>query len=148
MIIKDSDDLVKMWSEDSEIDQFDLSASNAKTGKLHSKYAAILTNHSKISKGIEVEYKRKKRVKYEYYAGEIVGREELAKHNLSPLRKKILKSDIPFYLETDEDLLKINMKKIFHDEIVEFCKFVLKELNNRTWQIKSMIDWNKFQSGG
>lgn len=148
MIIKDSDDLVKMWSEDSEIDQFDLNSSNSKTGKLHSKYSGIMTTHAKIAKGIEAEFKRKKRVKFEYYCGEIVSREELEKHGLQPLRKKILKVDIQFYLETDDDLIKIQLKKFFHDEIVEFCKFVLKELNNRTWQIKSMIDWNKFQSGG
>ncbi len=148
MIIKDSDELVRMWTEDSEIDQFDLNSSNAKTGKLHSKYTGILTNHSKIAKAIEAEWKRKKRVKYEYYCGDIVSRDELEKHGLPPLRKKILKTDIALYLETDEDLIKILLKKVFHDEIVEFCKFVLKELNNRTWQIKSMIDWNKFQSGG
>jgi hypothetical protein len=40
------------------------------------------------------------------------------------------------------------MKKTVHQEVVDFCGSVLKELNNRTWQMKSLIDWERFTSGG
>jgi hypothetical protein len=34
-----------------------------------------------------------------------------------------------------------------HEEIVEFCKQVLKELNNRTWQLKEYMSWERFIGG-
>jgi hypothetical protein len=37
--------------------------------------------------------------------------------------------------------------KIMHDEIVDVCQSILKELNNRAWELKSFIDWEKFIQG-
>ena len=34
-----------------------------------------------------------------------------------------------------------------HEEIVEVCQAILKELNNRTWELRSFIDWEKFIQG-
>jgi hypothetical protein len=64
------------------------------------------------------------------------------------MMKKVLRQDIPTYLDSDTDLNTILMKKTVHQEIVDFCGSVMKELNNRTWQMKSLIDWEKFTSGG
>lgn len=148
MIIKDTDKLIEMWSNDSKINQFDLSQSSLETGSLHAKYAGILSTHSMISKSIEKKYKQLKHVKWQYYAGELNTKEDLAKYGLEPLRRRILKTDIPQYIEADDELLELLLKKSFHDEIVDFCKYVIRELNNRTWQIKSAIEWNKYQAGG
>jgi hypothetical protein len=37
--------------------------------------------------------------------------------------------------------------KAYHDEIVELCTSILKELNSRTYQLRSLIDWEKFIGG-
>jgi len=34
-----------------------------------------------------------------------------------------------------------------HNEIVEVCQAIIKELNNRTWELRSFIDWEKFIQG-
>jgi hypothetical protein len=62
--------------------------------------------------------------------------------------KKILRQDIPIYLDSDNDLNTLLMKKSLHQEIVDFCGSVLKELNNRTFQLNNLIKWEMFTSGG
>ena len=47
----------------------------------------------------------------------------------------------------DTELNNILLKKVIHEEIVEFCKNVLKELNNRTWQLKEYMSWERFVGG-
>jgi hypothetical protein len=36
---------------------------------------------------------------------------------------------------------------MMHEEVVEVCNAILKELNNRTWELRSFIDWEKFIQG-
>jgi len=59
----------------------------------------------------------------------------------------VLKSELNTYLESDADLNKYMATKAYHDEIVELCTSILKELNSRTYQLRSLIDWEKFIGG-
>jgi hypothetical protein len=34
-----------------------------------------------------------------------------------------------------------------HEEVVDVCNAILKELNSRTFQLRSFIDWEKFIQG-
>jgi hypothetical protein len=58
-----------------------------------------------------------------------------------------LKSDITTYLDSDEDLNKYSAQKIMHDEIVDICTSIMKELNSRTFQLRDYISWEKFIQG-
>jgi hypothetical protein len=50
-------------------------------------------------------------------------------------------------MDSDEDMNKYLAHKAMHDEIVDVCTAILKELNNRAWELKSFIDWEKFIQG-
>jgi hypothetical protein len=50
-------------------------------------------------------------------------------------------------MESDEDLNKYSAQKIMHDEIVEVCTAILKELNSRTFQLRDFIAWERFIQG-
>jgi hypothetical protein len=63
------------------------------------------------------------------------------------MTKKVLRADISIYLDSDKELNAILLKKVLNEEIVEFCKSVLKELNNRTFQVRSIIEWEKYTGG-
>ena len=99
------------------------------------------------SQSCHKEYQSRRKIKWEYYSGDLNNPEDLAKHNLEPMMKKVLRSDIGQYLDSDTELNNILLKKAVHEEIVDFCKAVLKELNNRTFQVRSIIDWEKFTGG-
>jgi hypothetical protein len=140
-------DLVEMWDKDSVIDLTDPGAEMIRIPVLHSKYVRQHVAHSLASKSCAIEFARIKKVKWEYYTGKLNGDEDtLKKYGLEPFRFT-LKGDVSTYLDSDEDLAKLQAKKALHDQSVDFCTAVIKELSNRTWQIKEFMSWEKFIQG-
>jgi len=93
----------------------------------------------------EFKYNRIKKIKWEYYTGKLDD-DDLKKHGWEPF-PFVLKSDITTYLDADEDINRCLAQKLMHEEIVEVCNSILKELNSRTYQLRSFIDWEKFIQG-
>ena len=139
------DDLLAMWTKDSEIDRTEPGKALLDIPKLHSKYLNILSNHRLLIRDCEFKYNRMKKIKWEYYTGKMDD-ESLKKHGWEPF-PYILKSDITTYMEADEDMNRYLAQKMLHEEIVEVCNSILKELNSRTYQLRSFIDWEKFIHG-
>ena len=139
------DDLLAMWTKDSEIDRTEPGKALLDIPKLHSKYLNILSNHRLLIRDCEFKYNRMKKIKWEYYTGKMDD-ESLKKHGWEPF-PFVLKSDITTYLEADEDLNRYLAQKMLHEEIVEVCNSILKELNSRTYQLRSFIDYEKFIQG-
>lgn len=142
------DDLTEEWAKDSKIDETEPSRELLRISSLHAKYLRILTHHNLVVKKLASDYTNLKKIKWEYYSGDLNNEEDLQKYGFEPLFKKIIRQDIPVYLDSDNDLNKILNKKVLHQEIVDVCSSILKELNNRTWQLRSVIEWERFTSGG
>lgn len=143
--MKQLEDLLEMWRKDSEIDRTEPGKALLDIPKLHSKYLNILSQHRLLSKQAEFKYNKMKRLKWEYYTGKL-DEDDLKKYGWEPF-PYTLKSDLSTYLESDEDINKHLASKIMHDEIVDVCTAVLKELNSRTFQLRDFISWEKFIQG-
>ena len=141
------DMLTEEWINDAGWDETEPQKATANIPKLHAKYLRIMTHHNLMVKKITGDYHARRKIKWEYYNGDLNNPEDLEKYKLEPMMKKVLRADIPHYLDSDTELNNILLKKVMHEEIVDFCKNVLKELNNRTWQLKSYMDWEKFVGG-
>jgi hypothetical protein len=139
--------LMEEWVKDAGYDETEPQKAVANIPKLHAKYLRIMTHHNLISKKLTSEYNSRRKIKYDYYSGDLNNPEDLEKYGLEPMMKKVLRSDIGMWLDSDPDLNNILLKKLMHEEIVEFCKNVLKECNNRTWQLRSYMDWERFIGG-
>jgi len=142
------EELCKMWAEDAPIDITNLTQETSRIPKLHAKYVSILSRHKLIVFKLDGEYRELKSIKWQYYNGDLNNPEDLAEYGFEPLLKTILKQNIPIYLESDKDLNKILLKKALHQEIVDYCTLIIRELNNRTYQIGNMIKQEIFLSGG
>jgi hypothetical protein len=139
------DDVLKMWTDDSNIDRTEPGKALIDIPKLHSKYLNILSQHRLLVRDAEFKYNRMKKLKWEYYTGKLDD-DDLKKYGWEPF-PFTLKSDITTYLDADEDINKYLASKMMHEEVVEVCNAILKELNNRTWELRSFIDWEKFIQG-
>jgi hypothetical protein len=139
------DDVLKMWTDDSNIDRTEPGKALIDIPKLHSKYLNILSQHRLLVKDAEFKYNRMKKLKWEYYTGKLDD-DDLKKYGWEPFRYA-LKSDITTYLDADEDINKYLASKMMHEEVVDVCNAILKELNSRTFQLRSFIDWEKFIQG-
>jgi hypothetical protein len=141
------DDLMEEWSVDSKMDETELLKELARVPILHAKYLRILSHHNLIVKKYANDFNRMKKLKFEYYNGDLNNPEDLKEHGFEPMLKKILRQDINMYLESDTDLNNILLKKMVHQEIVDFCTSVLRELSNRTFQLNSAVKWQIFAGG-
>ena len=139
------DELLKMWVSDCNIDRTEPGKALLDIPKLHSKYLNILSNHRLLSKEAEFKYQKMRKLKWEYYTGKLDD-DDLKKYGWEPF-PFTLKSDITTYLDADEDINKYLASKMLHEEIVDVCNAILKELNNRTWELKSFITWEMFIQG-
>ncbi len=141
------EDLAEEWRKDSGWDSTELSQENARIPNLHSKYAYILSFHNLLIKKLTTEYSELKKIKWEYYSGDLNNPDDLKKYKLEPWTKKVLRSDIGIYLDADEELNRLLLKKALHQEIVDLCERIMKELNNRTFQIGNTTKWEIFLGG-
>ena len=139
------DELLEMWAKDSVIDRTEPGKELTNIPQLHSKYLNILSRHRLLAKEAEFKYNKMRKIKWEYYTGKMDD-ESLKQYGWEPF-PYTLKSEINTYLDADEDINKYLAKKILHEEIVEVCQAILKELNSRTYQLRAMIDWEKFIQG-
>jgi hypothetical protein len=143
--MKQLDELLETWRQDCDIDRTEPARALLDIPKLHSKYLNILSRHRLLSKESEFKYNKMKKLKWEYYTGKL-DKDQLEKHNWQPF-PFVLKSDITTYLESDEDINKHIAQKALHDEIVDVCSSILKELNSRTFQLRDFIAWERFIQG-
>tara|TARA_R110000868_G_scaffold163660_4_gene395982 strand:- start:2978 stop:3412 length:435 start_codon:yes stop_codon:yes gene_type:complete len=143
--MKQLEELLEMWRQDSIIDRTEPGREIINIPKLHSKYLNILSSHRILSRECEFKYNRMKKLKWEYYTGKLDD-SQLKNYGWEPF-PYVLKSEITTYLESDEDINKHVANKIVHDEIVDICTSIMKELNSRTYQLRSFIDYEKFIQG-
>jgi len=140
------DNLMELWSKDAPIDETEPGRELIKIASLHSQYLRIMTHHNLIAKKQMSDYLKLKKLKVEYYKGDLNNPDDLKQYGYEPFTK-IPGRDIGIYIDSDEELNNLLLKKVINEEIVEFCKAVLKELSNRTWQLKTYIDYERFIGG-
>ena len=74
-------------------------------------------------------------------------KEQLAELQWEPFQF-ILKSDINLYIDGDTDLSTLVIRKQYHEEAANFCVNIIKELNSRTYQLRTFCEWERFIQGG
>jgi hypothetical protein len=137
--------IIEHWTKDSDVDSTEPGKEILRIPLLHNKYNKFLTLHNLSAKKAGYDYAKMKKTKWTYYSGRM-SQEELDKYGWEPFQF-VLKTDINLYLDGDDDLNKLARKKTYHEEASSFCTNVMKELNNRTWQLKEFMAWERFISG-
>jgi len=139
-------DIRKMVESDLIINESNLHEESLKTPQLHNKYLVYLENSKLDLQMLIFEEKKLKKLKWLYYTGKL-GEEDLENMNWEPFEYNILKTDIPIFLDSDEDLTKIKAKIEIQRSLVNYLEEVIKIVNSRQWNIKSAIEWIKFTQG-
>ena len=146
--MSDLEELFKLWEQDSKIDMTEPGRELLRIPNLHAKYNQLLSMHRLSAERCSIEYNKLRKVKWLYYFGKLE-KDELERRGWEQfLEKIIVKSDVNIWLDGDDDLCKILSKRVYHDECSSFCTYVMKELNSRTFQLRSFIDHEKFRQGG
>jgi len=137
------DEIQLSWEEDSKIDEDNLHSESTKIPSLHAKYYRILNNILLMKKLEENKFKQLKKEKWQYYTGKADPEVYIEK----PFDHKVLRQDVDKYMDSDEDLIKILNKIDYFQVMLNYLDSILKTINNRTFQIKNSIEWQKFIRG-
>ena len=107
-----------MWEKDSQLDKDNLHDESLKIPSLHERY--------------------------EYFSG----KSDPEVYVENPFPKKIRDKDtMQKYMDADEKLSQINLKIDYYETQLNYIESILKQINNRTYQIKNAIEWQKFIAG-
>jgi hypothetical protein len=140
------DDIFKEWEKDGEIKMDRLSSESANIPSLHNKYYRMYITEGLRLKKLRAEYKQLVKLKTEYYKGTLDS-EELKEYGWPPQPLKIMRQDIPTYIEADSDLITKSLKIGLVEANVEYLESIIRQINNRGYQIKNIIDFERFKSG-
>ena len=75
------------------------------------------------------------------------GKSDPSVYKEKPFDLKVLKADVHIYINSDEDLQKIQAKVVYQEAIVNYLEQILRIINNRSFTIKNAIEWRRFTSG-
>ena len=136
--------LQQMWEKDSKIEIDNLHTESLNIPVLHSKYYDIYNNLMLLRTKAEQQKKNVRHERYEYYSGKA----DPDVYIQNPFPKKIRDKDtMTKYLDADERLSNVSMKIEYYNVMLRYIEEILKQITNRTYQIKNSIEFMRFSSG-
>lgn len=136
--------LQEMWKKDSVIDTDLYCEESTKIPQLHMRYMEFFNTYSLMKKEREFELNQLVRDKWLYYKGK-AGAEVYKK---IPFDLKLTtKEEISMFIDADDDIRKLHFKIAYIEQTLAFLDSVLRQINNRSFQIKNAIEWEKFKNG-
>jgi len=138
--------IVNEWNKDCKIDETELGSESAKIPQVHNKYLKIYMGERIALFKLKSETKKIKRTLLEYYLGEL-DQEELDQLGRQQFYKKLLKNEVDVYIESDDMMIGANLRLGMQDEKVAYLDSIIKNINNRGFQLKTAVDWARFTTG-
>ena len=138
------DKIQSMWQEDCKNDIDNMHEESIKVPQLHSKYHEILNNLILLRTKAQKIQKNVRHERYEYYSGKA----DPEVYEKEPFPKKVRDKDALIrYMDADDRVSDANLKVEYYDVMINYTESILKQISNRTYQIKNSIEWHKFQAG-
>jgi len=134
----------EMWQKDSGVNQDELDTESLKIPQLHAKYYELYNTILLLRKQAEQQHSSILLERRKFY----MGKAETQVYIDEPFPYKVRdKEDLKLYLEADEKISKIRLKIDYYDTMLRYLEEILKQISNRTYQIKNAIEWRRFTAG-
>jgi len=133
-----------MWDKDSQIDQDNLHEESAKIPSLHAKYFDLY-NNIKLLRERAVATENKIRLERHLY---YTGKANPEVYVEDPFPYKVREKDaVQRYMAADEKLQTATLKIRYYDVMLTYLEDIIKQVSNRGYLIKNIIDWHNFRAG-
>lgn len=133
----------EMWERDSKIDDILLDKASLKIPQLHQKYLTLLNEFKLLQKKKYFELKKLRHKKSLYYSGKLPPDEYADK----PFNYKVMKSDVPGWVEVDDDIQKVEMQYEYYQTVIDTLQEILRQVHQMSYNIKNAITWRSFTGG-
>ena len=136
--------LQELWKKDSVIDTDLYCEESTKIPQLHMRFLEFFNTYALMKKEREIEMRRLIREKWLYYKGKAQSKV----YKEMPFDFKLTtKEEVNMFIESDDDICKLQYKIDYIEQIINFLEGVLRQIGNRNFQIKNAIEWEKFKNG-
>ncbi len=132
-----------MWAKDSVIDDVLIDQASINIPQLHQKYLTLHSEFTLLLKKKRQERKKAEHLKYLYYSGKAPPEH----YEDKPFPYKVMKNEVPGWIEVDEDIQNIDLKIEYYCVILNTLNEILKQVNQMSFNIKNVISWRQFAGG-
>tara|TARA_B100001079_G_C16358575_1_gene491767 strand:+ start:84 stop:515 length:432 start_codon:yes stop_codon:yes gene_type:complete len=133
-----------MWEKDSQIDPDELHTASLVVPTLHAKYYQLYNDLRLLRTKSKKVYQKVLQERYLYYSGKA----EPEVYEKDPFPYKVREKDaIQRYLDSDQRLSDAELKVEYYNTMLDYLESIIKTIQNRTFQIKNAIEWQKFIRG-
>ena len=144
------EEVLKMWKEDSIIDDLKLDDTTIKMARIHSKYLELITIARMRRKKKDLEYKTLLKDKWLYYNGKLSqGEMDMKGWEYDPFGglNKPLKGDMNYYYDADTDIQKAQATLEYDKVLIETLEEIMSTIRWRHQNIGNIIKWRSFEAG-
>ena len=141
------DDIIDMWQSDVKIDETELSRESLNIPLLHGKYLKYFSQERLKLLYQKMKQKQLQQRLMDYYRGDLNNPEDLAELGREPYPYKRLKQEVNYYVESDSEMVQLNTKIAYQQEMVDILEEIIKAINTRGYVIKNSLDFLRFTSG-
>ena len=137
-------EIQELIAQSSKIDAAKLDADALNIAPLYSKWIAIMAIESRELRRLQIAHDKMTLKRTNYYMGKASDEE----YKTEPLQHKVLKQDIQTWLNADDQFNET--KSALNDQIIKITMIetFMKELSQRSFNIKNAIEYQKFKQGG
>ena len=144
------EEVLKMWKEDSIIDDLKLDDTTIKMARIHSKYLELITIAKMRRKKKDLDYKTLLKDKWLYYNGKLSKEQiDMFQWDYDPFGglNKPLKGDMNYYYDADTDIQKAQAALEYYKVLIETLEEIMSTIRWRHQNIGNIIKWRAFESG-
>ena len=125
------------------VDQEKLDQESYKNQNIKPKWLEYRTRYDQLLIMRRADHQKLWREKWEYYGGKADAKIYVTK----PFDLKVLKTDLSIYIESDEEIIKLEHKIAYLETTIKYIDGVLRSIQSRGWDIKNAISWKQFEAG-
>jgi len=140
-------EIESLWAEDAKIDETRLDHESLKTSQLHSKYYKIFSEERGRLWSMQAEFKQLKLEK-QVFLMEGPTEEQHKAGWVLPARGKVIRQDVPMYLDADPQIIEAGRKLEYQNEKINLLESIIDSLNRRSYSIKNAIAFMQWTQGG
>lgn len=141
------EDIYEMWEIDAKYDDLNLDKDSLHISSLHAKYNRLLSETRSLLRNAFIQKKAQYNTLREYYLGNLNNPDDLDRVKRPPFLHKVLKNEVNNYIDSDQDLIKIDTRIALLEEKVDVIVEIMKCIHKRSFDIKHAIEWRKFTQG-
>jgi thymidylate synthase len=141
------ENIISMWQEDVKIDETELSRESLNIPLLHGKYLKHFSDERLKLRALKMKHKQLSTRLSDYYRGDLNNPEDLAELGREPYEFKRLKQEVSHYVDSDSEMIQLNTKVAYQQELVDILEEIIKAINTRGYVIKNSLDFLRFTSG-